>query len=124
MKNNFSGYFLKLKDKNLNNKKLYISFLNKHKVSQKLVNCIEFVQCIVDKGTFSFQCFTPSCSEESNLMVGRLVNIEIPNCDMNLSSIMICYIIHFLQLAISCSIVDTFSEVSSKIGTSSRFSAS
>ena len=79
----YEKYFLKLKDKNLNNKKLYISFLNKHKASQKLVNYIEFVQCIVDKGTFSFQCFIPSCSEESNLKVGRLVNIEILNRDMS-----------------------------------------
>ena len=74
---------------------MYITALNKHKVSQKVGQFFEIVQSIVDIGNL-FHCFVLFCSEESNLSVGRFDNIVLLNRDTNLSSFMSCYVIHFV----------------------------
>ena len=53
-----------------------ITILNKHKVSQNLGQFFEIVQSIDNIGDL-FRCFNLFCGEQSNLIVGRFVNIVI-----------------------------------------------
>ena len=99
---------------------LRLTIIKQHKVSQNLGHFFEFVQIIVDIGTM-FHCFILFCSEESNLNLGRFVLLDR---DTNLSSFQVAMSYTLLQLSSSWSIVYSLSEVSSKIGTSPRFSAS
>ena len=80
-----NSYNLTHKQHNL----LYITALNKHKLSQNLGQLLEFVQSKVNIGNL-FYCFILFCSEESNLNVARLINIVLLDRDTNLSSIVSC----------------------------------
>ena len=80
-----NSYSLTHKQHNL----LYITALNKHKLSQNLGQLLEFVQSKVNISNL-FYCFIIFCSEKSNLNVGRLINIVLLDRDTNLSSIVSC----------------------------------
>ena len=72
---------------------LRFTIINKHKASQKLGQFFEFVQSIVDIGNL-FQCFILFCSEESNLIVGRLVHTVLLDCDTHPPHNVCCYFIY------------------------------
>ena len=60
---------------------------------------LKFVQSIFDIGNL-FHCFILFCGEQSNLNVGRFVNIVLLDRDTNLSSIVSYYVIHFVAIGI------------------------
>ena len=74
---------------------LRFKIINKYKVYQNLGQFFDFVQSIIDIGNL-FHSFVLFCSEESNLNVGRFVNIALLAWDTVTHTLLFvcCYFIY------------------------------